>query len=334
MVTPDDPKFVPMPSDTPILEVENLTKQFGGIMAVDNLNLELERGSLTGLIGPNGAGKTTAFNLMTGFYRPDSGVIRYEGTDLQRIMRPTENERRSRIGLVGLIGSGALLPLAGAFGPSAPAIAGATAVGFGLGSGTYLTQEWVKNEYLDYKHSRPFRIAQAGISRTFQITRELQGMTVRDNLMLGPKHQQGENVLNAWFRSKSVSDQEEELNKRADELLDTLDLDHLSEEYASNLSGGQRRLLELGRVLMTEPDLIMLDEPLAGINPTLKKTLINHIENLRDEGKTFLVVEHDIESIMELSERIIVMNEGQKLMEGPPEKVQGDQRVIDAYLGG
>lgn len=323
-----------MTSTTPILEVEGLRKTFGGIVAVDKLNLEVERGTITGLIGPNGAGKTTAFNLMTGFYRPDDGEIRFEGQDLQKIMRPSGSERRFRIGISGLIGAGSLTSAAGAYGFLGTAMAGASAVGFGLGAGAYLAQEWVKNEHLDYRYSRPFRVSQVGISRTFQITRELEGMTVLENLMLGPKNQRGENVFNALLRPGAVTNQEAELREQAEEVLDVLDLDHLREEYASNLSGGQRRLLELGRVLMTDPDLIMLDEPIAGINPTLKQTLLTHIENLRDEGTTFLVVEHDIESIMKLSDRIVVMNEGRKLMDGSPEEVQKDQRVIDAYLGG
>lgn len=317
-----------------ILEVENLRKTFGGITAVDGATFEVEEGTVTGLIGPNGAGKTTTFNLISGFYKPDSGSVRYRGQELQDIMRPSDTEQGIWMGASGLSFGGIGLASAAAAGASTVALGGAAVVGAGVGAGIYQAQEKVKDDVLDYKHTRPFRVSQAGLSRTFQLTRELQGLTVLENLLLAPQDQRGENLGNAWFRRGSVAEEEEEIRERALDMLDLLELDHLTNEYAGNLSGGQRKLLELGRVLMTDPDLILLDEPVAGVNPALTQKLLARIETLRDEGYTFCIVEHDMEVIMNLSDTIIVMDQGKKLMQGSPAEVQSDQRVIDAYLGG
>ncbi|WP_435174497.1 ABC transporter ATP-binding protein [Halorussus sp. AFM4] len=317
-----------------ILEVEGLRKTFGGITAVDGATFEVEEGTVTGLIGPNGAGKTTTFNLISGFYEPDSGDIRYRGTDLQDIMRPSETEQGIWMSASGMTFGGAGLAAAASAGVSTLGLAGAAVVGAGLGAGVYQAEEKVKNDVLDVKNKRPFRVSEAGLSRTFQLTRELQGMTVLENLMLAPQDQRGESLPNAWFRRGAVAEEEEDVRERAVEMLEFLELDHLTNEYAGNLSGGQRKLLELGRVLMTDPDLILLDEPVAGVNPALTQKLLQRIENLREQGYTFCIVEHDMEVIMNLSDTIIVMDQGKKLMQGTPEEVQNDQRVVDAYLGG
>jgi len=319
---------------TTILEVENLRKTFGGIVAVDGATFEVEEGTITGLIGPNGAGKTTTFNLISGFYTPDSGEIRYRGTDLQEIMRPSGTEQGIWMGASGITFGGAGIATATATGVSTAALGGAALVGAGVGAVLYRAEETLKDDYLDVKHSRPFRVSQAGVSRTFQITRELQGMSVLENLMLAPQDQTGENLANAWFRRGAVADEEASVRERAAEMLEFLEIDHLTNEYAGNLSGGQRKLLELGRVLMTDPDLILLDEPVAGVNPALTDKLLERIESLREQGYTFCIVEHDMEVIMNLSDTIIVMDQGKKLMQGTPEEVQNDQRVVDAYLGG
>ena len=317
-----------------LLEVEDLRKRFGGIVAVDGVSFEIERGSITGLIGPNGAGKTTTFNLVSGFYEPDGGTIRYDGRDVQEIMQPSDGERAVWLGSAGITFGVAGLAGGAALGGSTPLLAGTTLAGAAVGGGVYAAQERYKDRSSDYRHSRPFQLSQAGLVRTFQITRELQGMTVMENLMLAPKGQRGENLLAAWLRQGEVAADERRLREEAREMLEFLEIDHLADELAGNLSGGQRKLLELGRVLMTDPELIMLDEPVAGVNPTLTRKLLSQIEQLRDEGYTFLVVEHDMEVIMNVSDTIVVMSEGRKLMEGTPEEVQTDERVIDAYLGG
>ena len=318
---------------TELLEVEDLVKHFGGIAAVDGVSFDVEQGSITGLIGPNGAGKTTTFNLVAGFYEPDAGVIRYDGRDTQEIMRASTDERAIWLGGSGVAFGGLGLATGALTSQGSAALAGSAIAGAAIGAGIYAGQNWLKNRSETHHHRRPFQLAKAGLVRTFQITRELQGMTVLENMMLAPKGQRGENLLTSWFRQGTVREQEDEIRKEAMEMLEFLELDHLAQEQAGNLSGGQRKLLELGRILMTDPELILLDEPVAGVNPTLTKKLLAQIESLKAEGYTFLIVEHDMEVIMNISDTIIVMSEGKKLMQGTPEEVQQDERVIDAYLG-
>jgi branched-chain amino acid transport system ATP-binding protein len=318
------------PTD-PLLRVVDLRKRFGGITAVDGANFEVEAGAIVGLIGPNGAGKTTAFDLISGLLKPDGGHVYYRGTDLQDIMRPSRAElliwSLAAALTVGTVGYGVA---AGAgIAPWLGALVGAV-----LGVAVYLGQEPLRIRYLGAKRSRPFQVSRAGLARTFQLTRELDGLTVRENLLLAPQGQRGENLLLAWVPIGGVASQEADLRERADEVLALLELSYLADEHAGNLSGGQRKLLELGRVLMTDPELILLDEPVAGVNPTLTEKLLDRIEALAAEGYTFCVVEHDMEVIMAISDRVIVMDQGTKLMAGSPEEVRGDERVIEAYLGG
>ena len=317
-----------------VLEVEDLRKSFGGIVAVDGATFDIESGSITGLIGPNGAGKTTTFNLISGFYEPDSGTVRYDGRELQALMAPSSDEKLVWGGASGLtFGSLGGVAAFGLAGLGTAASLGVGAVGTGLGAGLYVGQETVKQAYDGHKNSRPFMLAREGLARTFQITRELGDMTARENLMLAPQAQSGENLVNAWLRRGAVAREEADLYDRATEMLELLEIDHVADERAGNLSGGQRKLLELGRVLMLDPQLVLLDEPVAGVNPALTEKLMDRIETLRDEGYTFCIVEHDMEVIMNLSDTIIVMNEGKKLVQGPPEEIRQNQRVVDAYLG-
>jgi branched-chain amino acid transport system ATP-binding protein len=182
---------------------------------------------------------------------------------------------------------------------------------------------------------RPDQIANEGLVRTFQIARELEEMTVLENMMLAPRDQLGESL----YRSVTpglrggVREQEEELRERVWETLELFEIDHLAEEEAGNLSGGQRKLLEMARVLMTDPEMVLLDEPLAGVNPSLEKKLLERVHQLRDEGYTFLLVEHDMDVIMNNCEHIIVMHQGQVLAEGDASDIRSNDQVIEAYLG-
>ena len=182
----------------------------------------------------------------------------------------------------------------------------------------------------------PDDVANRGLVRTFQIARELEEMTVLENMMLAPKGQRGE----ALWRSvlpvarRSTIQQEEEVLKDCWEMLEFFEIDHLAHEYAGNLSGGQRKLLELARALLTDPTMLLLDEPFAGVNPSLEKRLLEHIHELREEGYTFLIVEHDMDLIMENCEHIIVMHQGKVLTEGSPADIKSDEEVIEAYQGG
>ncbi|MDR9445614.1 MAG: ABC transporter ATP-binding protein [Haloquadratum sp.] len=181
----------------------------------------------------------------------------------------------------------------------------------------------------------PHQIARRGLVRTFQIARELEEMTVFENMMLAPQGQRGESLLASVVPGlrDAVVTEERALRTEVWETLEFFEIDHLAHEYAGNLSGGQRKLLELARALMTDPDLLLLDEPLAGVNPTLEKKLLARIHALREEGYTFLLVEHDMEVIMENCAHVIVMHQGRVLAEGAPAAIKEDDAVIDAYLG-
>ena len=181
----------------------------------------------------------------------------------------------------------------------------------------------------------PHKIFRHGIVRTFQIPRELKRMTVLENLMLVPSHQVGEYIWSSWLLPWRVKRQEQEIEAKALEILRFVNLFDLKDEYAGNLSSGQKKLLELARTLMAEPQLVLLDEPGAGVNPTLMKELVDDIRrSCAEKGLTFLVIEHDMDLVMQLCNPIIVMCNGENLVEGSPQEVQQDQRVLEAYLGG
>jgi branched-chain amino acid transport system ATP-binding protein len=183
---------------------------------------------------------------------------------------------------------------------------------------------------------RPYQTSSRGLVRTFQIAREFANMTVLENMMLSPRGQRGETAWRSVFPGTrgQIRADEEELFDRAWEMLEFFEIDHLALENAGNLSGGQRKLLELARALMLEPKMLLLDEPFAGVNPSLEQQLIDHIHELREQGYTFLLVEHDMDLIMENCERVIVLHQGRVLTEGTPAEVREDEEVIEAYLGG
>jgi branched-chain amino acid transport system ATP-binding protein len=182
---------------------------------------------------------------------------------------------------------------------------------------------------------RPHEIADRGLVRTFQIARELGEMTVLENMLLAPKAQRGEALWRSVLPGarRSVRAQERELRERAWETLEFFEIDHLAEEYAGNLSGGQRKLLEMARALLTDPEVVLLDEPLAGVNPTLEEKLLDRIHDLRKQGYTFLLVEHDMDVIMDNCERVIVMHRGRVLADDAPAAIKENEQVIEAYLG-
>jgi ABC-type branched-subunit amino acid transport system ATPase component len=181
--------------------------------------------------------------------------------------------------------------------------------------------------------SPPYQIARLGLLRTFQISRGLRHMTVLENLMLYPQAQIGEGLKNIWLRWKKIGTQEKALKEKALHILEFVNLIHLRDAYAQELSGGQKKLLELARVLMAEPKIILLDEPGAGVNPALMKDLVARILRLKEQGMTFLLVEHDMDLVLSLCRPVIVMTQGKKLTEGSFEEIQKDPRVLEAYLG-
>ena len=181
----------------------------------------------------------------------------------------------------------------------------------------------------------PYKVALIGIGRTFQISEAPEKMTVLENLLLAPKNQSGESIFNVFLHPLKIKTENEKYLKNALEILDLVKLSELKNEYAGNLSGGQKKLLSLARILMADPDLILLDEPTAGVNPTLIKDLVVAIRNLRDvKGKTILLVEHNMKVISEICDKVIVLDFGKKIAEGTPEKIQKDEKVLEAYLSG
>jgi branched-chain amino acid transport system ATP-binding protein len=189
-----------------------------------------------------------------------------------------------------------------------------------------------KFEDRDMRGVAPYKAARFGMVRTFQLTKALSRMHVIDNMKLGATGQRGERVFAGLLRPRWIG-QEREIEERADHLLERFRLAHMRNEYAGSLSGGQRKLLEMARALMVEPTLVMLDEPMAGVNPALKQSLLDHIKLLKDEGRTVLFVEHDMDMVREISDWVIVMAEGRLIAEGRPDDIRANPEVIDAYLG-
>jgi branched-chain amino acid transport system ATP-binding protein len=178
----------------------------------------------------------------------------------------------------------------------------------------------------------PYKVARRGMVRTFQLTKVLSRLRVIENMRLGATGQRGEKLLSSLFRFL-WRDEESSNTERAEDLLGRFKLDTKSDDFAGSLSGGQRKLLEMARALMVDPELIMLDEPMAGVNPALKQSLLGHVKSLRDEGRTVLFVEHDMDMVRDISDWVVVMAQGRIVAEGPPDAVMADPAVIDAYLG-
>jgi neutral amino acid transport system ATP-binding protein len=243
-----------------LLEVDSVSRAFGGLVALQDCSLDVEEGQIAGLIGPNGSGKTTLFNVITGYVRPGAGKVRLRGVDI----------------------TGA-----------------APAKVFGL-----------------------------GVGRTFQLARIFGRLSVLENMLVATQRREG------WLRSVVKGQSSPAERSRAMELLEFVGLERLARSPAGNLSFGQRKLLELAYVLVADPVIILLDEPAGGVNPTLINLIADRIRALHELGKTFLVVEHNMEFVMGLCDRVTVMDQGTAIVSGPPEVIRGDPRVLDAYLGG
>jgi branched-chain amino acid transport system ATP-binding protein len=249
-----------------MLKINKVQKNFGGLTAVNNASMHVEKGSITGLIGPNGAGKTTLFNVIAGNLQSDSGEI-------------ILNDEK----ISGL-----------------------------------------KSHELFYK----------GVLRTFQIAHEFTSLTVLENLMMVPGNQFGENLLYSWFNNSTVQKQEEKIRAKAIEVINFLNLTHLTQEVAGNLSGGQKKLLELGRTMMVDAKLVLLDEVGAGVNRTLLNEISDAIIRLnKEKNYTFFVIEHDMDLIEKICDPVIVMAEGSVLFQGSFDEVKSNEDVIEAYLG-
>ena len=186
----------------------------------------------------------------------------------------------------------------------------------------------------DVTGMEPYEVADHGLIRTFQTPRKLEGMTVREAMLVGPRKQPGESFLNLFTSPGAVDESESANLAEAERILEEFEIDHLATQPATDISGGQMKLVELARAMLAEPEVLLLDEPVAGVNPTLAKKLKTQIRRLNDQGTTFLLIEHDMEFVMDLADPIVVLDQGHVLTEGTPDEVRNDERVIEAYLGG
>ena len=272
-----------------VLKVENITMQFGGVVAVNNLNLEVNKGEIVSLIGPNGAGKTTAFNVITGVYAPTNGAVYFNEKKM------IENHPQGKM--------------------------------------KKLYQGENAGMYSHVLAPTPDKITKLGIARTFQNIRLFKSQSVFDNILIAKHLRRTSNLFTAAFHLNGK--EEAQMRAETEELLKILELEDVKDELATSLPYGKQRRLEIARAMATKPTLLLLDEPAAGMNPQETDELTAFIARIRDEfNLTIFMIEHHMDLVMEISDRIYVLDFGKRIAAGTPEEIQNNPRVIEAYLGG
>lgn len=273
-----------------VLRVSDITMQFGGVVAVDDLSLEVNKGEIIGLIGPNGAGKTTAFNVITGVYAPTNGAVALNGEVI------VENHPQGKM--------------------------------------KNLYKGKNDGKYKDVKVLTPDKITKLGVARTFQNIRLYKGMTVFENVLVAMHMNLESGIFGATFRSGKARHEEAQMREEAMNLLRMFDLEKNKDDLATSLPYGKQRHLEIARALATKPKLLLLDEPAAGMNPQESAELMRLVEKIRDEfDLSVLMIEHHMQVVMGICERIYVLDYGALIAQGNPEEIQNNPRVIEAYLG-
>ncbi len=273
-----------------VLRVSDITMQFGGVVAVDDLSLEVNKGEIIGLIGPNGAGKTTAFNVITGVYAPTNGAVALNGEVI------VENHPQGKM--------------------------------------KNLYKGKNDGKYKDVKVLTPDKITKLGVARTFQNIRLYKGMTVFENVLVAMHMNMESGIFGATFRSGKAKREEAQMREDAMNLLRMFDLENNKDDLATSLPYGKQRHLEIARALATKPKLLLLDEPAAGMNPQESAELMRLVERIRDEfDLSVLMIEHHMQVVMGICERIYVLDYGALIAQGNPEEIQNNPRVIEAYLG-